>query len=545
MHPFVRSSRVAIRLALLSCAGWAVVPGATYVVAQDKPGDAKPAASKPADGPLITPRPIADEPRTIDAATLVPDKLRKPTTAMFAETALGEVAEWLQKQTGLNVSLDVRSLEAVGVDANSPVTDRLQEAPAFLLLDRLAAHRIGWRLDGGVLRLYGLDDDSVLYNEQYNIGDLLDQKFDEGEIQDALQATLVAKHGWVDDGGAGDMVLLGDMLFIRQDARAHRRIAGLLAALRAPARRVLVDEPASHAQLRAALAQATTVAYKAKPLGAVIDDLAKTAGIDLRLDRSALQGTKITERVPVTFELREQSVRTTLDLLLGQLKLSWVLRDGAIYVVPLEGAESYLKTAVFDVRDMCPDGRSSSALQDALERQVKADGWNSDGGEGAICFAAPGVMVVKQTERGQDAILELLERYRIALRNSKRRISPEEDPEAVVTRYYRLPSDVAEDLEKQLPTLIHPDSWKSAERPQAIGTIRRLRSWSRPAAPTDKSADKPSTSIPYSILVIEQKRKVHEEIPSLLLKIEHGDLPAQGGVGGMGGGMGGMGGGIF
>ena len=56
----------------------------------------------------------------------------------------------------------------------------------------------------------------------------------------------------------------------------------------------------------------------------------------------------------------------------------------------------------------------------------------------------------------------------------------------------------------------------------------------------------PAVTVSYSILLIEQKRRVQRKIPEILQKIEHGDqvIPAGGGMGGMGGGMGG-GGGFF
>lgn len=522
----------AFRYVLLA-AGAAVLP--CFTLAQE----VKPSTPPATQGPALGGVKISDEPTAIDSATLVDPKLRQLATIQFQDASFSEVVQWLQKQTGLNVSLDTRSLETVGIDANSPITDRLENSPVHQLLDRLQRHKIGWTLQGGVLQLHAQDDPRVLYNTQYNVGDLLDVKFEGEALQQSLRNGITCAAGWADDGGAGDMVLLGDVLFIRQDSRTHRRIAGLLAALRAPARRVLVDDAASHAAQRAALAKPVNVSLKSKPLGVAIEELAKAAGIDMRTDLLELRGMKVNERTPITFELRDQSLQTTLDLLLAHYQLSWILRDGVVWITTEDVAGGFLKTAVFDVRDLCPDSKSSQLLQDAIERQANAPGWESSGGAGQIAFAKPGVMVVQQTERALDSVQELLENYRFALRNSKRRISPEEDPEAIIVKYYLMPTEVAEDLEKSLPTLLHPESWKSEKQPAAVGVIRRLRSWSKPAA---GEADKAS-SVSYSTLIIEQKRKVHLEIPDILHKIQHGD--AQPPFGADMGGMGGMGGGFF
>lgn len=484
---------------------------------------------------------VSDQSLSIDSATLVSPKLRELAETSFTEASLSEVARWLQSQTGLNVALDQLSLAEVGVDENSPVSDTLRKQPIYLLLDRLAQQKIGWRLEGSVLRLYGLGDASMLRNVQYNAGDLLDQKFEADDLEEVILSVVEAGSGWTarDDQGEGDLIFLGDVLFIRQDERTHRRIAGLLAALRGPARRVLVDDPAEHAAIRAALGGQISVRFKAKPFGAVVAELADKAGVDMRLDAAALSSTKVNERTPVTFELKEQRLQTTLDLLLGQFGLSWILRDGVLWVTTREAADRFLQTAVFDVRDICPNLPASEALSEALLQQVDTGSWGDQDGAGQIVFAKPGVMVVRQSERRLDAVEELLGNYRVALKNSKRRISEDEDPEFVVTRYYRMPAEVAAEMERVLPELVASESWKSSVRPEAAGTIRQVHSWPEVSETTKGGA----VLMPQATLIISQKRKHHDEVRKFLDNIKYGNsLPSGFGGAGMGGaGVGGAG----
>jgi hypothetical protein len=545
--PLISCNPLASRHLLNTLAWLSLILIAISAVAQEtKP---QPVASSPAPTAGQTEQQeqpkakISDSPQAIDAATLVPEKLRTLATVEFTDASLSDVAQWLREQTGLNVSLDTRSLEAVNIDENSPVSDQLQNQPVYLLLDRLSIQKIAWRLDGSILRLHGIIDPSFLVNRQYNVGDLIDQKYKGDDLIETIQLTLDTGGGSKDAEAAGETVLLGDVLFVRRDDRTHRRIAGLLAALRSPARRVLVDDPLEHAATRDALERKVNVDFKARPLSAVIEELAEQASVDLRLDRTALGSTRVTDRTPVTFELREESLRKTLDLLLLKLRLSWVLRDGVVWVMPIETADKSLRTAVFDVRDICPDENSSSALYDALTQQVDAKSWSQDEGLGEINFAQPGVMVIMQSEPRLDAILELIGNYRTALQNYKPRVSPEEDPEVIVTSYYRMPTEVAEDLEKLLPNLLAVDSWRSDKQPEGVGTIKRIRSWSQAStASSGTERSSPETArIPFSILIIEQRRKVHEQILETLRKIEYGDLGFSAGMGG--GGMGGMGGG--
>ena len=122
----------------------------------------------------------------------------------------------------------------------------------------------------------------------------------------------------------------------------------------------------------------------------------------------------------------------------------------------------------------------------------------------------------------------------------------------MITRYYRLPKNIAIDLEKLLPELIQPETWRSATRPDANGTIRTVASKSElvRASPSDST---PKTSvgvpetviIPNSVLIIRQSRETHEAIAKLINKVQFGDAVDSnfGGIGGgmMGGGMGGGG----
>jgi len=502
-------------------------------------------ASQVQPNPLVIPVvPISDEPKSIDPAELLDKRLSVIATIAFDETSLSDVAIWVQQQTKLNVILDVRSLANIGVLPSEPVTDTLKDQPIYLLLDRLDRIGIGWRLSGAILYLHASRDKSTVYTVQYNIGDLLDQKFKPDELTNAITST-VDPTSWNSAEIEGAAVLLGDVLFVRQVSRTHRRVAGLLAALRKPSRRILIDDTPQHAPIRIALDRPTSVQFKGKSLFSVVDEIAKASRTDIRLDRIALKAAKISDRVPVTLEIQDQSLRTVLDLLVSQQRLSWLLRDGVLWITTPDVAEKGAKIAVYDVRDLCRNLDECSSLQDAIQQQSNPGSWEAANGTGIIAFATSGIMVVYQIEDRLDAILTLLENYRLALRNSKRRISPDDDPESIETKYYRMPTSVAIDLEKVMPSLLALETWKSEQQPNAKGNIRRIQSWDQPSsAKVANRSGEPDkgiqVTIPYSVLAIEQKRLVHAEIPKLLTRIEHGDTMTMGGMGGMGGFGGGM-----
>jgi hypothetical protein len=340
--------------------------------------------------------------------------------------------------------------------------------------------------------------------------------------------------------------------FVRQTEGQHREVAGLLAALRKHARRTFSLDAPQHAVLRAKLEQNVTFAFQETPLDAVVRELAQQTMADLRLDLDALRLAGVRDRTPITLELMDQSLSTALQAVLSDLNLTWTLRDGVLWITTRKDAEGFLKTAVYDVRDLCRDAGETAALRQALIGQTRGP-WKTDTATGGvITFARPGVMVVRQTEQGLDEVLQLLENYRLALRASKPRQRGGVDPKEIVTRYYRLPAEIAAAMSPLLPQMIQPESWTSAERPKAQGAIlHALPSQSSllnadgfevvmdaPAAAPDAGR---ALLVKNTVLVIRQSREVHDEIATLFDKIQRGDVeryldampaPAAGGFGG-------------
>lgn len=100
---------------------------------------------------------IADEPATIDPATLVPKPLAKKATVKFSEATLKEVVKWLQEEQGLSVLIHRQEIIADGgASLSESITDELKDAPMYQLLDRLRMLGLGWYMDEGLVHLTSL-----------------------------------------------------------------------------------------------------------------------------------------------------------------------------------------------------------------------------------------------------------------------------------------------------------------------------------------------------------------------------------------------------
>lgn len=162
-----------------------------------------------------------------------------------------------------------------------------------------------------------------------------------------------------------------------------------------------------------------------------------------------------------------------LNYLVGELGLAWVIRDGVLWVTNQKSSQSGFLTAVYDVRDLCVDENESAGLAEAIVSQMP-DLFSQDDGDAELEFAKPGTMVVWASENTHAELLDLLEKYRFALRNSKVRTGDQESDKSR-TLYYRLHANVADELFRMLPELVEPDSW-AGRNTDGNGTIRKLES---------------------------------------------------------------------
>jgi len=489
---------------------------------------------------------IADEPKTIDPATFMPPLLAAKGTVELSDASLGELLDWLRKEHKLVILAESESLSDMGVYLGDPISDRLADAPIYLLLNRLQALDIGWYVEDEVLHITSID---AAYNQQatfpHNVGDLLDAGYDAEALKETI-FSVITPESWDEVGGTGAVNPLGDVIFIRQTDEVQREIRGLLAALRKHGRRTFTLDPPQHESLRAKLEEKVTLPLRDTPLDAAVAQLAKETGIDIRLDLPALRDIGLRQREPITLSLADRPLRTVLQAMLLDLDLTWVLRDGVLWITSTEEANTFTKTAVFDVRDLCRNGDEADALIEAITVQTDPNAWDDVGGVGTVQSPLPGTLVVSNTEKILGDVLDLLETYRTALRSSKPRQSTKDDPNEVVTVYYRLHTNMARDLMMLLPRLLRPDSWKTQANPDAPGELHLVSSAPELTEIQGKSASNAETKQPAqslvisrSTLIIRHTREAHEKIRDIIQRVQFGDGNPMG-MGGMG--MGGMGG---
>ncbi len=539
------NARALPHILLMISVGW--ISASSPVQGQDNQDANNDTSVNAEDAPVVIE--IQDGPSGIDPATTMPAGLAQRVTVRFDDASLREVVQWLREDQGQAVVLDRSALSDEGISISEPVTDQLDDHPLYLLLNRLRTLGVGWVMQEDVLHITSLSaaESDYLSTRSHSVGDLFDEGYEAERLLPAIER--IEPESWENLGGWGTIQLLGDVLFVYQNQRTHRRVAGLLAALREHGRRTLVSDPPQNQAIRNNLDRIVSADFHEIALSDAVANLAEQAEVDARLDRNQLRRYGLRGREPVSLSLEERPFQTVLRLLLAELQLRPVLNDGVLWITHADDAEAELIAAVFDVRDLCRNDQESRALKSAIEQQTSPDSWDVLGGPGGIEFPRPGTMVVSQSESVLDEVAQLLEQYRQALLGSKQRDRDARDAE-VLTRYYKMHAAMAQSLHTLLPHLVASDSWAEPGRFGRPGTILMVDSGPEPLSiagkPAANSAADANLIGEQAVLVIRHTRAVHREIEAVIHRVESGDGPLEiEDAGSMGGGMGGFGGGFF
>ncbi len=164
--------------------------------------------------------------------------LRPPISVDFSNKSLGEVLNSIAGVSGVNLVIDWRALETIGVEPEAPISLSLKKVSLgkvlALVLEQVTDPDIpaGLLIDDGVLML---TSDQVIRDRHavirtYNIGELQERT---NELIDII-ASQIDPGGWdIHGGDAGSLSPFGELLIVRATPSIHRKVARLLDEMRA------------------------------------------------------------------------------------------------------------------------------------------------------------------------------------------------------------------------------------------------------------------------------------------------------------------------
>jgi RNA polymerase sigma factor (sigma-70 family) len=150
--------------------------------------------------------------------------------------------------------------------------------------------------------------------------------------------------------------------------------------------------------------------FKDTPLCEVIDHLRAHSGINIVVDRPALEKDGLSLDCPVTMKLEGVTFKTALTLILHQAQMDYTIRDRILTVTPLRWL-LILKT--YKVADLLDSNGKEDTLIRIITRVVEPTSWVVMGGPGTIDFWPLGnALTVNQTSEVHERIQALLDGFR-------------------------------------------------------------------------------------------------------------------------------------
>jgi hypothetical protein len=275
---------------------------------------------------------------------------------------------------------------------------------------------------------------------------------------------LVEPGSWAADGESSVRVVAG-ALVIRQKPEVHEKIAEFLGqilpgrvvtsapipnqSIRLPIPGVQLDWPqaaqpgaaANEAEIEQALGKKCDVDFSDEPFVDAVKTLAAKGPLRLWIDLKALSDAGVGIDTPITRSVHGVSLRTAFKLLLGELDLTYVIRNEVFLITSKTEAESMLVTKVYPVFDLVATpahdeprhtpwpyrmignppgpwqrgGLDFRSLIENIQVNVSVTTWDEVGGAGSIKeFVNSGALVISQTTENHEQITAYIRALREA-----------------------------------------------------------------------------------------------------------------------------------
>jgi RNA polymerase sigma factor (sigma-70 family) len=158
-----------------------------------------------------------------------------------------------------------------------------------------------------------------------------------------------------------------------------------------------------------ALERPVQLNYKDVPLDKVLDDVRGWHGLNLAIDRPALEEAGISLQRPVSVQLRNVTLKSALYVVLHHAQLAYAVRDGVLVISTPAVCAGRPMRKVYPVRKLLEQDANAEVLIRLITRTVKPASWDVQGGPGTVEYYPLGrALVVNQTPDVQEQVADFL-----------------------------------------------------------------------------------------------------------------------------------------
>lgn len=172
-------------------------------------------------------------------------------------------------------------------------------------------------------------------------------------------------------------------------------------------------DPEGNEKISQALDKKLTVGFRELQLDAAIAELSEQTGLEMHIDRRALEEIGLTPDMPVTLRTKSVSLRSALRLMLRELDLTYHINNEVLEITTLEACENNLVSRVYFLESTgFAIGDFGSAIA-IIETTIVPDTWESLGGPSTMAPLTQGqrsrpALLISTTSDVHDRIENLL-----------------------------------------------------------------------------------------------------------------------------------------
>jgi hypothetical protein len=191
---------------------------------------------------------------------------------------------------------------------------------------------------------------------------------------------------------------------------------------------------ATERKIDEALTKPTQMEFVETPLQDVVDFLKEYHGIEIQLDKKALDQANVATDAAVTLNLKGVRLVSALNLMLGKLDLAWTVRDDVLLITSQDNSEALAVTKLYAVGDLvvCRDAKGRpyddyDTLTNLITSSVEPMTWDGVGGANSASGATFGnakILVISAPYPVQRQVAELLRNIRTIARESPKSEPP-------------------------------------------------------------------------------------------------------------------------
>lgn len=352
------------------------------------------------------------------------------TTLDVIDAPLDEVLRYFETLHHIEIEIDARALLDWPLERELLVTSRLDGVSLRSALDLILSELdLAYLIDSEVLQVTtyheaGTRFQTVLYPVFDLLAPIEDESVDVGDASDYQQLIdLINLNVKIYDGTRAIRGYHGSLI-IRETEEAHRQISELLQALRQYQARdnamsnhvpIRVGETEANSAIRAKLLERTTLDFVDTPLVDVLKYLGDYHGLQIKMNRTAIDDIGVDTTVPITRKLTNVSLRSALELMLAELDLALLIEPGMLVVTSIEEYEDHQSTVIYPAADLMPLTENNlydhDELSDMIYTFVDPTSWPEGTGPGAIREFC-GAIIFTQMEEAHRHTIELLQGLR-------------------------------------------------------------------------------------------------------------------------------------